>query len=429
MTRLLVLGAGISGLAAARLALAEGITVTVYDRQPMLAAGDVGVATGPWDPTLLEGADLVVTSPGFSERSVPLVDAMEAGVPVWSEVEFAWRRLDVPVAAVTGTNGKTTVTEATSAMLAASGIDAPAAGNIGAPLSDFVGGAHHAVVVEVSSFQLRFIEEFHPVAAAVTNVSVDHLDWHGSALAYKEAKARLVANQTESDLLVYDADDPGAVELAQRAPSRLYPVSGTRLPEGGGGVEGDWLMVGEAKVGLADLVRNDPAHLVDLAIAAALALEMGATPEGIAAAAAGFSPGPHRRTVVAEAGGVLWVDDSKATNPHAALASIGAHPSVVLIAGGQTKGLDPTPLGADPAVRLVIGMGESGPHLVAAAGEKGVAAESLEEAVDLAAQLAKPGDTVLLAPGCASFDQFESYAQRGDRFAELVKARAQGGVA
>ena len=431
MTRLLVLGAGISGLAAARLALTQGMTVTVYDQKPVVPSlpGAAGVASGPWEPTLLQGVDLVVASPGFAERSTPLVDAIEAGLPVWSEVEFAWRHLDAPLAAVTGTNGKTTVTEATSAMLAASGLDAPATGNIGAPLSDFVGEAHDALVVEVSSFQLRFTEEFHPVAAGVTNIAVDHLDWHGSPLAYREAKARLVANQTQSDLLVYDTDDPGAVELAQRALSRLYPVSGIRVPEGGGGVEGDLLVVGEAKIALTDLARDDPAHLVNLAMAAALALEIGANPGGVAAAAAGFSPGAHRRTVVSDVGGVLWVDDSKATNPHAALASIRAHRSVVLIAGGRAKGLDPTPLVSEPGVRLLIGIGESGPQLVEAAGDKGLLAGTLEAAVDLAAEVAQPGDTVLLAPGCASFDQFESYAQRGDRFTELVRARAEGGAA
>lgn len=429
MTRLLVLGAGVSGMAAARLAASKGMTVTVYDEAVADIASDLGYgsAFGEWDPLLLGGIDLVVASPGFSERSRPVVESLESGLAVWSEVEFAYRHLDAPVVAVTGTNGKTSVTEATAAMLDASGQDAPATGNIGAPLSDFANGGHDIVVVEVSSFQLRFTEEFHPVAAAITNVAVDHLDWHGSTYSYQDAKARIYANQTDHDLLVYDIDDEGAAKLAGDAPSELFPVSGTRRPDGGGGVEGGTLRVGEMAVDVSDLTSDDPIHLVNLACAAALALRVGATPEGVAAAAAAYRPGAHRRTVVAEADGVTWVNDSKATNPHAALASIRAHGPVILIAGGLAKGIDLTPLADEENLRMVIGIGEAGPGLVAAAGERGRLAGTLEIAVEVAGAAARPGDTVLLAPGCASFDQFVSYGARGDRFTELVLERLQGG--
>lgn len=425
MSRLLILGAGISGLAAARLATKEGETVTLYDRQPSAEAASMGygMAVGDWDPVLLEGADLVVTSPGFSERSAPIIDAVEAGVPIWSEIEYAWRHLRSPVIAVTGTNGKTSVTEAASAMLDASGLDAPATGNIGAPLSDFASDPYDVVVVEVSSFQLRFIDEFHPTSAGITNVAVDHLDWHGSAQAYREAKARVFENQTSTDLLVYDWDDPGASLLARRSPSRLFPISGTGFPQGGGGVQGRSLVVGDVHIDLADLTTEDPTHVANVAMAAALALPMGASPEGVAAGASAFSPGAHRRSLVLESGGVAWVDDSKATNPHAAVASMRAHRSVVLIAGGRSKGLDPTPLAEEKSLKLLIGIGEAGPILVEAAGEKGRLARSLDVAVEMAAQVATAGDTVLLAPGCASFDQFESYTERGERFAELVRKR------
>jgi UDP-N-acetylmuramoylalanine--D-glutamate ligase len=425
MTRVLVLGAGVSGMAAARLAAGEGMTVTIYD-EAVADTGDglhYGMAFGEWDPLLLEGIDLVVASPGFSERSRPVVESLERGLPVWSEIEFAYRHLEVPVVAVTGTNGKTTVTEATAAMLDASGLDAPATGNIGAPLSDFTDGGHDLLVVEASSFQLRFTEEFHPVAAAITNVAVDHLDWHGSTYSYQEAKARIYANQSAGDFLVYDIDDEGAAKLAGDAPSELYPVSGTRLPEGGGGVDGDTLRVGALAVNVADLTSDDPIHLVNLASAAALALRVGATPEGVASAAIAYRPGAHRRTVVARAGGITWVNDSKATNPHAALASIRAHGPVILIAGGLAKGVDLTPLVDEENVRMIIGIGEAGPSLVAAAGERGRLAGALEIAVEVAGAAAEPGDTVLLAPGCASFDQFASYGARGDRFAELVADR------
>lgn len=425
MSRVLVLGAAVSGRAAARLARRLGMVVTVFDERDAGGLMEIGAGTasGRWDPILLEGIDFVIASPGFSERSAPIVDALERGLAVWSEIEFAYGHLSSPVAAVTGTNGKTTVTEAAAAMLDASGLDAPAAGNIGAPLSDFADRDYDALVVEVSSFQLRFTERFHPIAAAITNVAEDHLDWHGSNYSYRAAKARIYENQTETDLLVYDADDEGAAKLAAGAPSRLLAVSGKRVPDGGAGFDGTNLVIGEVAVEVSELTSDDPIHLVNLAAAGALALHMGASPEGIARAAIGYRPGVHRRTVVAVDDGVRWVDDSKATNLHAALASVRAHGPVVLIAGGLAKGVDLTRLAHEENIRMLIGIGEAGPELVSAAGERGRLAGTMEIAVEMAGEAARPGETVLLAPGCASFDQFESYAARGDRFAELVQER------
>jgi UDP-N-acetylmuramoylalanine--D-glutamate ligase len=403
------------------------MAVGLYAEEPgqdALADG-FSVAGGSWDPILLEGVDLVGASPGFTERSMPIVDTLERGLPLWSEVEFAWRHLRSPVAAVTGTNGKTTVTEMTSAMLESSGLKAPASGNIGAPLSGFADQEYDALVVEVSSFQLRFIEEFHPAAAGVTNVAADHLDWHGSEYSYREAKRRIYTNQTAEDLLVYVCDDQGAAELAARAPSRVVPVSGLRLPEGGAGVAGGSLVIGETAIEVAELESDDPTHLANLACAGVLALEMGASPEGVTQGAEEYKPGAHRRSQVLRANGVTWVDDSKATNPHAALASIRAHESVILIAGGLAKGLDLQPIADEARIKLLIGIGEAGPALVEMAGERGRLAVTMETAVAMAREVATPGDTVLLAPGCASFDQFPSYVRRGERFAELVGEMVQ----
>ncbi len=428
MTRVLVLGAGISGMAAARLARRSNMTVAMYDETPgsgPIAEG-FGMASGKWDAGLLSGVDVVVASPGFSERSLPIVESLEAGLPVLSEVEFAWRHLTSPVVAVTGTNGKTSVTEATAAMLDASGVDAPATGNIGAPLSDFTDRSYDALVVEVSSFQLRFTEQFHPVVAGITNLASDHLDWHGSQQSYRASKARIYANQTADDLLVYDCDDAGATALAEGAPSELKPVSGARLPEGGAGVEGNRLVIEDVAIEVRDLASSDPTHLVNLAMAGQIAFRVGATKGGVAEAAIHYRPGAHRRSLVVDIGGVAWINDSKATNPHAALASIRAHGPVVLIAGGLSKGLDLAPLTTEPNVRMAIGIGEAGPEIVNTAGDRGRLAGTLDIAVEMAAQAARPGDTVLLAPGCASFDQFESYRERGDRFAELVSERAEG---
>lgn len=400
------------------------MTATIFDERPTATIEPgVGLATGGWDPILLNGIDLVVASPGFSERSTPIVDSLEAGMPILSEVEFAWRHLHSPVAAITGTNGKTSVTEATAAMLDASGLDAPATGNIGAPLSDFTDDVYDALVVEVSSFQLRFVEQFHPTAAAITNVAVDHLDWHGSAYAYRDAKARIYLNQTSTDLLVYDADDEGAVSLASGAVSEKHPVSGTTVPDGGSGYDGRNLVIGDVVIDASELTSDDPTHLVNLAGAGVLAIRMGATPDGVVTGAIGYRPGAHRRSVLTRSDGVTWVDDSKATNPHAALASVRAHESVILIAGGLAKGIDLSPMAEELNVRLLIGIGEAGPALVEQAGDRGRLAGTLEIAVEVAANAAEPGDTVLLAPGCASFDQFSSYAARGERFADLVRER------
>ena len=424
MSRVLILGGGVSGRAAGRLAHRLGMSVTVYDRSPSdeLIAEGFGIASGQWDHLLLTGVELVVASPGFSERSQPVIETLEFGVPLVSEVEFAASQIELPLAAVTGTNGKTTVTEATSAMLDASGIHAPVAGNIGAPLSDFVSVRNDALVVEVSSFQLRFTETFRPVAAAITNVAVDHLDWHGSTESYRSAKAKIYANQTDVDLLTFDADDEGARSLAERAPSLRVPASGKRVPSGGSGPTEKGLVVrGELVSG--PLETGDPAHLVDMALAATMAKHLGATARGIGAALETFRPGAHRRQRVGEFSGARWINDSKATNPHAAIASVRAHESVILIAGGLAKGTDVESIAVEPNIKLVLGIGEAGPALVEAAQSRGRLAGTLEVAVEAAAAAAKPGDTVLLAPGCASFDQFSSYAARGERFIELVNER------
>jgi len=275
----------------------------------------------------------------------------------------------------------------------------------------------------VSSFQLRFVEQFHPTAAAITNVAVDHLDWHGSAYAYRDAKARIYLNQTSTDLLAYDADDEGAVSLASGAVSEKHPVSGTTVPDGGSGYDGRNLVIGDVVIDASELTSDDPTHLVNLAGAGVLAIRMGATPDGVVTGAIGYRPGAHRRSVLTRSDGVTWVDDSKATNPHAALASVRAHESVILIAGGLAKGIDLSPMAEELNVRLLIGIGEAGPALVEQAGDRGRLAGTLEIAVEVAANAAEPGDTVLLAPGCASFDQFSSYAARGERFADLVRER------
>jgi UDP-N-acetylmuramoylalanine--D-glutamate ligase len=421
--RVLVLGAAVSGKAAGRLLAALGHTVVVYDDDPAAAGGVAEAAEshgGSWDPSLLDGVELVVASPGVPEHARPIRDSLAAGRPVWSEIELGARHVGVPIAAVTGTNGKTTVTALTAAMLRASGLRAAAVGNIGDPLCDAVGGGWDVLAVEVSSLQLRFTEAFHPRSAVLLNVAPDHLDWHRTFEAYLAAKARIWERQTAGEVLAYDADDPGAVAAVAGAPSRLVPVSGTLRPPGGCGPEGGVLEAGGARIPIADLARDDAVYLVDVAAAAVAAAGVGATPAGIVEAAASFRPAPHRRERIAVVDGVAYVDDSKATNPHAALAAIRAFPSVVLIAGGRNKDLDVTVLADERNVRFVVGIGETGPEIVERA-PAGRMASGMEEAVAIARSVARHGDTVLLAPGCASFDMYGSYGERGDHFAALVR--------
>lgn len=423
--RTLVLGAGVSGRAAARLAGRLGHRVVVYDRSPIVDLAGCATLTGEWDPHVLDGIDLVVTSPGFPERAAPITDALEAGVGVVSEIEFAWREMDAPTVAVTGTNGKTTVTSLISGMLTAAGLRAPALGNIGDPVSDWTTEPLDVLVLETSSFQLRFTERFRCEVAVITNAAEDHLDWHGSVASYHAAKARIVANQRPEDLVAYDALDPGASAIAARSAAEKVAVASDGS-EAVGVIDDHlcWDGLGWAGLGwdglaipTADLAVHDPAYHTNLSLAGVAALRMGASPEAVRSVATSFLPGAHRRQVVAERDGVRWVDDSKATNPHAALASIAAFGSVVLIAGGLAKGLDVAPLATAPGVRAVVAIGESAPTLLAAAGERGHAASTMDEAVAIARSLAQPGDVVLLAPGCASYDMFESYAARGDAFA------------
>jgi UDP-N-acetylmuramoylalanine--D-glutamate ligase len=421
--KVLLVGAAVSGRAALRLLEREGHRVVVYDADPAAVAGletDRQVLGGPWDRRLLEGVDLVVTSPGVPEHSAPLRAALEAGLTVWGELELAARHLTAPLLAVTATNGKTTITQMAVEMLQASGRRAAAVGNIGVPLTDAVGADWEVLVVEASSFQLRFTEAFHPRAAVLLNVAPDHLDWHGDFSAYLAAKARIHRNQGPEDLLVHDADDPGALRAVAGARARRLPVSGKRRPAGGSGPEGGRLWLGGFGVDLEGDGPIDPIFLVDAAAAGSAALELGATPEGVAAALRSFRPPHHRREVVGCWGGVTWVDDSKATNPHAAVAAIRAYESVVLIAGGRNKGLDVAAISTEPGVRYVIGLGEAGPEMVAAA-RAGTQVGSMDEAVAVADRLAEPGDTVLLAPGCASFDMFQSYGHRGEAFSAAVR--------
>ena len=430
--RVLVLGAGVSGRAASRLLDRLNVDHVVYDRRSEtlgpLAASGVEIVSGEWVPSTLAGVDLVVTSPGFSPRVSPIREAEGAGIPVWSEIELAVRRLGCPVVAVTGTNGKTTVVEQATEMLQESGIRAVAAGNIGRAVSDIALNDWDVAVLEVSSFQLVRCYTLAPKVAVLLNVAADHLDWHGSLEAYRGAKARIFQHLSEDDLLVYDWGDPGAATLAAGAPGRKAPVSGAELaPAGVFGLGPEGLMLPDGFIPMDGIPVADPAYRTDLAAAAIAAMELGADLGSVKRVVGRFRVRRHRRKVIGEWNGVTWVDDSKATNPHAALAAIRCYPSVVLIAGGRNKGLDLEPLARLPNVQFLVAIGESGPELLSrAAGRPAALAGSMEQAVAMAGARAREGDTVLLSPGCSSFDMFSSYEERGTVFGQLVRAYVEG---
>lgn len=417
--RTLILGGAVSGSAAARLASRIGYRVTVYDANPAVAQSALteGFSTvwGPWDPSLLTGMELVVTSPGIPERSAPITDALEAGLPLWSELEFASRHIDAPLVAVTGTNGKTTVTGLVAEMLEASGMRTIAAGNIGVALSDVAGGTWDAVAVEASSFQLRFIESFHPSVAVILNLAPDHLDWHGSFDAYVQAKARIFEHQGQGDVLIYNGEDPEVVRLVENVGVRKADFSGASD-----------VVLKNTRIAADVFPLGDPAYAGDLRAAAMAALETGASRAAVEDVIRAFQPGSHRRKLVGIWDGVQWVDDSKATNPHAAVASAESYPSVILIAGGRNKGLNLTPITRVLSIRHMVLIGESAGDLAEAAGDiPWTTAGTMSDAVSAADSLAVPGDTVLLAPGCASFDMFTSYAARGDAFIAAVLERKE----
>ncbi len=453
--RCLVLGLGTTGEAVAKALLGLGVDVRAADaraddalsaRARLLGCAGADVRLGGLDEALLDGRDVVVASPGVAPRHPVLQAALARGVPVWSEPELAWRLAAgrTRLIGVTGTNGKTTTTELVAACLGA-----PAGGNIGTPLVELLGGPTPPplVVAELSSFQLHFTHMLHLDVAVLLNVACDHLDWHGSMPAYQAAKARAWARQRRTDAVVVNVEDPGAVEAVRAHPPPGVVVHvGTGPPKRApavGVIDGSvvWRpLIGQSVVNSAgepaevvaveDLSLVGRHNLANACAAVAAAICAGADPVGLAPVVAAFTTGPHRVERVAGVGGVSWVNDSNATNPHAAAAALRSFGSVVWIAGGLDKDLDFDGLDdlVRERVRVTVTIGSCGPELAALSRRVGVPAVeggSLTAAVDVAAGLARPGDTVLLAPAAASMDQFTDYAARGQAFRDLVTALAK----
>ena len=428
--RVAVVGFARTGRAVAALLVRRSADVVVIDDRPGPEArgfaDELGVEliVSPSDQELAEvvrTVSLVVVSPGVPPTHPVFRLARNK---VISEIELAWRLSQIPIVAITGTNGKTTVTALATSMLVESGVAAKAVGNIG---DAFI--TVEMAVCEVSSFQLAYTDRFRPVVATWLNLAEDHLDWHRDLDDYIAAKAKIWANQKTDDVVIANADDPIVLREAKRGRGRLVTF-GRELADYR--IERDRFMgpTGEDFGSIEELPRRFPHDEMNALAALATAHQAGATIAACTTALHRPLPMPHRVELVAAAAGVSYYDDSKATTPSAVVAALAGFSSVVLIAGGRNKGLDLGAIEAEARARKstriagVVAIGEAADEVVAAfRGYPVTTAASMELAVASAAAFASEGDAVLLSPGCASFDWYRSYEERGEDFARVVHAR------
>ncbi|WP_228266652.1 UDP-N-acetylmuramoyl-L-alanine--D-glutamate ligase [Ornithinimicrobium ciconiae] len=479
--RVVVTGLGISGFAAADALLERGARVIVVDagngtteqseRARILDILDADVRLGPEHvtdlPTYADGpVDLVVTSPGWRPDHPVLTEAGRDGIPIWGEVELAWRMRPATGAApwltVTGTNGKTTTVQMLEAILRADGLRALAVGNVGTPIIEALldPEPYDVLAVELSSFQLHWSESISAMASCVLNVAPDHLDWHGGEGAYAAAKAKIYEHTQVA--CVYNVEDPATEAMVEEADviegcRAIGFTLGTPNLSMLGVVDdvlADRAFVAERTSSAAelatlrDLTGGDeslapPPHLVaDALAAAALARAYGVTSAAVQRGLREFRPAEHRITELEPVDGVRFVNDSKATNPHAAAASLSAYAHIVWIAGGQLKGADVDALVAGAAGRLrgAVLLGQDRALIAAAlarhapdvpvvevpSGDTTDVTAVMDEALEAAVTMAAPGDVVLLAPAAASLDMFVNYGARGDAFTEAVQRRSTG---
>jgi UDP-N-acetylmuramoylalanine--D-glutamate ligase len=450
---ILVAGAGVTGIAVAKVLATKGAHIDFVDENQKETL-DFKVLSP--DSIDVNAYSAIVVSPGWKPNHPIIVNAAKADIPLWNEIDLAWMisREITPQQkwlALTGTNGKTTTVEMTTAMLQSAGLRAIACGNVGETVIDAVVNAepYDYLVLELSSFQLHWMQEAKFTSVAILNLADDHLDWHGSFENYCSAKFSLLQH---TDIAILNAGDNEVARRAQIWQGRKIFYSLDTPAAGELGIVED-LLIDRAFVHnpqeasmIAQINDIQPTlpHSVSNALAAAgLALSVGVSYENIQKALIGFHPGRHRIEVVLDEDEILWIDDSKATNPHAAAASIMSHLSVIWVAGGLAKGADMNSFIDRVKTRLkaAILIGEDR-GIIEAALHKfapeipivkvdsdsirgGSSNELMEKVVEVAKEFAKPGDTVLMAPACASMDQFISYADRGDRFAFAVKKLVQ----
>ncbi len=459
--RVVVAGFGVSGYAAADnltflgaqvTALDEKTTDAMAEQATLLETLGATVRLGEGSTALLpDRTDLLVVSPGWRPSAPLVAQAAARGIAIWGEVELAWRLRDpdrpAPWLGVTGTNGKTTTTEMLEAMLRSGGLRTVAAGNVGLPLVEAVMDPepYDVIAVELSSFQLHYTHSVGCQSAAVLNIADDHTDWHGSLAAYSADKGRIYEGVQRA--CVYNVADPATEALVREAEvvegARAIGFTLETPSVGMLGVVDDVLcdraFIAERRDSaaelctLADLASPAPHFVANALAAAALARSHGIAPAAIREALRTFTPGAHRIAHVITHDEVSWVDDSKATNPHAALASLRAYDSVVWVAGGLAKGaqFDELVTAVRDRLRGVVLIGQDAPVIGQALARHAPDVPVFEvprgetSPMDLvvasAAAMARPGDTVLLAPGCASMDMFANYGERGDAFASAVR--------
>jgi UDP-N-acetylmuramoylalanine--D-glutamate ligase len=441
--RVLVVGLGRSGVASAIFLQEHGAKVIVSDSKseaqlqsevPALLDRGISIETGQHGQRTFRDQDLIVVSPGVPSDQPQLQHARTLGIPVIGEVELAFRFLQGKVLAITGSNGKTTTTTLVGEILAKSGKKTLVGGNIGTPVISLAGQSapDSMVVLEISSFQLESIEKFRPWIAAILNITPDHLDRHHTFQAYVDAKARIFENQQESDFGVLNADDPTCASLKSKVHGPLLWFSRKQQVENGAYVKGDQIIFRhngqeQAVLSRVDIQLKGEHNLENVLAAVAMTMVAGCTPQQVRQAVNEFRAVEHRLELIAAVNGITFYNDSKATNVDATVKALESFPgNIHLILGGKDKGSDYTVL--NPLLRERVKRA----YLIGAAADK-IASQiqgatelvrsgTLDRAVRQAFDAGKSGDVVLLAPACASFDQFKSYEHRGRVFKELVNS-------
>jgi len=436
-----VLGVGKTGLATARFLAGRGVRMAITDAKPQSVWGEAWGTlenlpaewtAAPYGPEVLAGTDLVVPSPGIPPANPILIEAVRRGIPVLSELELASRFITTPIIAITGTNGKTTVTSLTGEMLQTAGRKVWIGGNIGTPLIGYADLPQHAdwAVVEVSSFQLQWAQTFHPRIAVLLNITADHIDYHGSFSAYREVKERIFSRQTARDLAILNGDEKESVTLCTNLKARTEFFRSSGPVESGIFLSGQKfvrpLHGGKTEEYPLEMVRLPGRHNCENVMAAILsARACGCEPPAIIRAVNGFRGIAHRIEYAGEKNGIHFYDDSKGTNVGAVMRALESFPQpVILLLGGRDKESDFQELvpWIRRGVKEMVLFGEAAEKINGVVGVvvPTTLAPTLKEAVGKAYRSATPGDIVLLSPGCASFDEFKDYRERGDRFQEWV---------
>lgn len=437
-----VIGIGKTGQATARFLAGRGAAIALTDEKPQAAWRGIAdelnqlradLTLTPYGPEVLKGVDLVVPSPGVYPSNPILLEALRRKIPILSELELASRFLSTPLVAITGTNGKTTVTTLIGEILRTAGKEVFVGGNIGAPLIGYVDGPQKAdwAVVEVSSFQLQWASTFHPRIALLLNVTSDHVDYHGSFDAYREVKESIFSRQTVSDLAILNADETSTRSLIGRLTSQIECFSSSGVVARGMFIEGEKLIRlssnGQREEYPTGMIKLPGRHNIENVMASVIAARAcKCIPPDIIYAVEGFHGISHRIEYAGEKNGVRFYDDSKGTNVGAVIRAIESFSQpVVLLLGGRDKEGDFETLAPliRERVRQLILFGEAREKINALIGGAVPTrmTVTMKEAVTTAGKLASPGDVVLLSPGCASFDEFTDYKARGNIFQELVR--------